>query len=135
MREQQKLIHKMVDDCNNYKKLCKINKNITTLLKIAQNNSLLKDLSTMKQKSRSATIENNLSPTNNIDIPEKDSNSVGNKEIKNIKGVIKLKLQILMSVIAHKMDPKQRAGETAASNKRDAKKFGRSQAKVLNLQL
>ncbi|ABD44681.1 hypothetical protein ECHHL_0587 [Ehrlichia chaffeensis str. Heartland] len=137
MLQQQKLIYKIIDRCNNYQKLCRIEKEISALLKITQDKSLLNSFSTIKQVSskeylkkegkqeeiqeENAELENNISYRINI-----SDNNENNEEIENIKNLIKLKLNILMSVIAHEMDPVRRAGETAASNRKDAKKFGRS---------
>ena len=56
-----------------------------------------------------------------------EKHSTLNKLKKDIKLEIKT---LLMSTIAHQMDPIQRAGQTITSNIRDAKKFGRrTQAK------
>ncbi|WP_230957224.1 hypothetical protein [Ehrlichia ruminantium] len=51
--------------------------------------------------------------------------------LNTVKKDIKVEIRsLLMSTIAHQMDPTQRAGQTITSNIRDAKKFGRgSQAK------
>ncbi|AHX04220.1 hypothetical protein [Ehrlichia japonica] len=113
----------MIDKCNNYQKLCIAEKRISALLKIIQDESLLQNLSITKQESSKEKAEIYSNQTPNVLILE---NNNENEETKNIKNNIKLKLNILMSVIAHKMDPVERAGETAESNKKDAKNFGRS---------
>ena len=132
---QQQQIYKMIDSCNNYHKLCKINKEIIALLKIAQDKSLLNAFSEVKheapkeeQKTEKQELESE--QENSVLMLENDEN---NKDTEEIKNQIKLKLNILMSVIAHKMDPVQRAGETAQSNKKDSKRFGRSAAKDLSI--
>ena len=123
MLRQQKLIYQMIDQCNSYQKLCTAEKRISALLKITQDESLLQNLSITKQEAPKEKVEIHSNQTPNILILE---NNNEHEEITNIKNNIKLKLNILMSVIAHKMDPVQRAGETAESNKKDAEKFGRS---------
>ncbi|WP_235111314.1 hypothetical protein [Ehrlichia muris] len=123
MLQQKKLIYQMIDKCNSYQKLYTAEKRISALLKIAQDESLLENLSITKQESSKEKAETHVNQTPNVLILE---NNNEHEEITNIKNNIKLKLNILMSVIAHKMDPVQRAGETAESNKRDAKNFGRS---------
>ncbi|WDM84853.1 hypothetical protein K6025_03030 [Ehrlichia sp. JZT12] len=46
--------------------------------------------------------------------------------LNNIKRELKLEIKtLLMSTIAHEMDPTQRAGQTISSNIKSAKKFGR----------
>ncbi|AAZ68422.1 hypothetical protein [Ehrlichia canis] len=120
----------MIDSCNNYHKLCKIDKEIITLLRIAQDESLLNAFSEVKHEASKEEQKLEIEEENNVLILENDDN---NKDTEEIKNHIKLKLNILMSVIAHKMDPVQRAGETAQSNTKDSKKFGRSAAQDLSV--
>ena len=132
MLYHQKLIYRMIDSCNNYQKLYKINKGINTIIKIVQNNTL-SSIPTIIKKLISNDRENNIFKTNIKSTSEENSNDdhVEDYKLKNIKRTIKLQFKILMSIIAHKMDPVQRAGETTESNKRDAKRFGRSLVKCL----
>ncbi|WP_230957614.1 hypothetical protein [Ehrlichia ruminantium] len=114
----------MIDNCNDHKKLCKIQQEISTLIELTRDRSLLDNISDIKHEEPNDKSNNHKSHNANKSDKEPESN-VADANLKKIKDNIKLQLNILKSVIAHKMDPIQRAGETIKSNNKDAKKFGR----------
>ncbi|CAI27850.1 Hypothetical protein ERGA_CDS_03980 [Ehrlichia ruminantium str. Gardel] len=125
IHEQEKLIYKMIDRCNDYQKLCKIQKEISTLVKITRDKSLLKNLSDVKHE-KTNTHTNDVTNHSTKKLDQQLDNPHHEDDINKIKNNIKLQLNMLKSMIAHRMDPVQRAGETVKSNNKDAKKFGRS---------
>ena len=115
----------MIDNCNDYHKLCKIQKEISTLIEVTKDRSLLKNLSDVKHE-RQYTSTYDLTSHNTNKLDQQPDSPSSEADVDKIKDNIKLQLNILKSMIAHKMDPVQRAGETVKSNSKDAKKFGRS---------